>query len=224
MKKSFLLCVLISFMLIGCNSNNAQNSDNVNTPEVEPSEPITPNEPNEPNTPIEPVEVKSTTKYTIDFNADYIQTGDVQTKDLEARMMANFNHSATILSSFTTSGYIQINNKKADGVNNNVFLFLSTSSSDGSLTLNFVRKLVSLTIKAAPYKVYIPYSDSYSLDENPLLNINEKDWQFTTGSKETTDIEYSEKSFEINQESVTLKGYASKRVYISSLTMEIEDE
>ena len=202
MKRKLLLLLLpliFSLGLAGCNNT-------------------APNEPGDPTNPGEPGETKETIKYVVDFADDYINTTDTTSSKFNEVMVSNFNHEATILNNVTSEGYAQIND--FGGV---TALIVSSAKGDGALSFSFLKELVSITITASPYKKYIEYNNSYSIDENPILTINEEDWAFNKAT-ETKELDKETKTFTINSTSLTISGKASRRVLIHSLEMEFVDE
>ena len=200
MKKKLLALLLTPFLFVACSSNNDENNNQ--------------GQQGQPN---DPPQIE-TVKYTVDFGSVDIKTTDSTSSKFNEVMVANINQNATILERVEAEGYAQIND-----FGDTKALIVSSNKKDGSLTFNFLKDLVSITITASPYKKYIDYSDSYSLDEEPVLIVNNETWNFET-AVEKRDLDKIEKKFDINSSTLTIEGKAGKRVFIHSLEMEFIDE
>lgn len=236
MMKKLLILLLIPFIFTSCSNQNTNSSGSNNDPVepgepgepsdpedpiVDPGEPSDPKDPSEPGEPTEPGEPEEpevkTFKYTVDFEADYINTTATDSSKFSEVMIANFNHTDDVLESVDFEGYAQINTLGVTA------LLVSSAKKDGVLTFNFLKDLVSITITASPYKKYIDYNQSYSIDDSPLLMVNKEEWAFENAT-ETKDPDRVNKSFKINSKTLKVEGTAGRRVFIHTLEMEFVDE
>lgn len=195
MKKSVLLFIFPLLTLMGCKDNNSN-----------------------PQIPI-----KEYVTYTVDFSKDAIKTTDSTSGNFASVMKDNLNLENEIVSSVAGQGFFQINVNCKDH-DNNPFksLIMSSKSQDGIFTLNFVKKIHSLTIHASPYASWIEYTQEWSVDSESTLDVNEETWDITPFDTSLTEVPTYQKEFTIENTSAVIKGTMYKRVIVRQIDFTFE--
>lgn len=157
-------------------------------------------------------------KYTVDFSSDAIQTTDSSSSSFPTVMKSNLNLEHEIVSSVEGLGFCQINvNCKDHDDNTFKSLIMSSKKQDGTLILNFVKKIHSLTVYASPYASWIQYTKQWSVDGESVLKVNEETWNITPFDTELTEVPVYQREFTIEKTSTTLAGTAGNRAIIRKI-------
>lgn len=184
--------------------------------------------------------------YILNFNSSYVARSNSESSGFKAAMLSYINHDADIASEVTINAenYINIYGKSDSDVKR---LILGSATKDGEMIISFKTKLVSLKIEAqAQYSSYNRTWDEYD-DEGQLkpkgyiinndntankVYINGSAWNLNYGNygevvyQSQSDLdshlpEIKTNEFQINSNSLSLKGFAKERACIYKLEFKV---
>lgn len=215
MFKKSLLFLFVLPLLVGCNQNPSSPSSSSSSEDISSSSSSEEGQSSSSSTRIEKT---ITYQFLGDSSRTYLNGGsNLNNVNPHNAFLSILNAEQEVVSSFTSeSCFFQNYNNE-----NKTTLTIGSSSSGGSLTINFLYEIKSITASVQAYCKYIEYNSTYSIDTTSALNINGEitDLSVSDTSKipETKNVNLSLKESTRSLTFSTANG--KSRVFINSLSL-----